>query len=265
MNTREDLSVKMIYHYAAQYALKRPVAINIFLPRNAPAVVEELSDVCTKHNIIDVYIWLSLRFPDLFVEREKALEMKQVAIHLIDAALESSLSQLRYNHSEKYQQIREKLQKSGDDLLPPLSSGVRELTKIEMLKVNHTYIDQNKIVDKPVRDHSATSPYDEKRKHAHPRTRDYADSGQNGKRPLLDKHVREQSSGRVNISEQRYGYQSKPRVADRHNKDDRYRGRRQPRDDHSNNNYNNSNNNSHNSNTSSTDSNGRDRYNRRQN
>jgi hypothetical protein len=45
--------------------------------------VVELSDLCTKHNIIDLYLWLSNRFPAHFVEREQAIAQKAFAITLI--------------------------------------------------------------------------------------------------------------------------------------------------------------------------------------
>jgi hypothetical protein len=52
-------------------------------PPTVPKDVVELSDLCTKHNIIDLYLWLSNRFPAHFVERELALLQKEVAIALI--------------------------------------------------------------------------------------------------------------------------------------------------------------------------------------
>jgi hypothetical protein len=47
----------------------------------------ELSDLCTKHNIVDLYLWLSNRFPGNFVEREMALRQKAFAIALIQESL----------------------------------------------------------------------------------------------------------------------------------------------------------------------------------
>lgn len=52
-------------------------------PKTTPKDVVELSDLCTKHNIIDLYLWLSNRFPAHFVEREQAIAQKAFAITLI--------------------------------------------------------------------------------------------------------------------------------------------------------------------------------------
>jgi hypothetical protein len=135
INSRDPMCARMIYHYAAQYALHRPVALSVHLPRTAPEDVNALSDVCMKHSIIDLYIWLSFRFPDLFVEREEALKLKAIAIQMIESALESSLGQMRFSHEDEYRLLREKVYASNGDSYPPLSFGeVRQVTQ-QLLKL----------------------------------------------------------------------------------------------------------------------------------
>ena len=63
-------------------------------PPTVPKDVVELSDLCTKHNIIDLYLWLSNRFPDKFVEKELALNQKAFAIKLIQQGEESAAGAL---------------------------------------------------------------------------------------------------------------------------------------------------------------------------
>ena len=36
----------------------------------------ELTELCTKHNIVDLYLWLSNRFPGSFVERDIVVKHK---------------------------------------------------------------------------------------------------------------------------------------------------------------------------------------------
>jgi hypothetical protein len=52
-----------------------------------PADVLELTDLCVKHNICDLYLWLANRFPGNFVERELAVRQKAAAIGLIQQGL----------------------------------------------------------------------------------------------------------------------------------------------------------------------------------
>ena len=51
-----------------------------------------------RHNALDLYIWLSFRFPKYFVEREKALEQKEYAVEQIQNALALELQQEQFSH-----------------------------------------------------------------------------------------------------------------------------------------------------------------------
>ena len=129
----------MIYQYAAQYALKRPVAINVRLSEKRPTNVLELNEVCMKHNILDLYIWLSLRFPDWFVEHDKCLEMKQQCIEFIEGALEKEDLGHKFCHAAEYRMIRSKDQRRHDEHpLPPVHFGdVRDIASNLMKNYRH--------------------------------------------------------------------------------------------------------------------------------
>jgi hypothetical protein len=124
----------MIYQYAAQYAMKRPVAINVILSDKRPTNVLELTEVCMKHTILDLYIWLSLRFPDWFVEREKCLQMKEVCIDYVEGALELDDLKHKFCHADEYRKIRQQASRDRSAVtslhpLPPVHFGsVREIT-----------------------------------------------------------------------------------------------------------------------------------------
>ena len=79
----------MLLQFADAWARGKPTAINVRFGNRAPANVLELQDLCTRHNIIDLYLWLSNRFPGNFVERELALRQKDHAISLIQQGLKN--------------------------------------------------------------------------------------------------------------------------------------------------------------------------------
>ena len=137
VNTRDSLTMTILYQFAATYAQKRPVAINVRLARHSPRDVRDLADLCTKHNTLDLYIWLSYRFPKYFVERDICLEQKAHAVQLIQRSLDSSLLQEKYSHSHSYKEMRKKLNDQTLDGLPPLRLGsVRNTTRENLSKVD---------------------------------------------------------------------------------------------------------------------------------
>jgi hypothetical protein len=141
VNTRDSMMMNIVYHYAAHYALKRPVALNVRLPNEPPKDVLQLTDICLKHNIIDLYIWLALRFPDLFVERDAAIALKAIAINMIECGLESEKLHHKFNHSEEYKVTREKELRSNPEMLPPADWGpVREETRKELEAIDPKYM-----------------------------------------------------------------------------------------------------------------------------
>ena len=87
VRANDQLSFSMLSQFADAWARGKPTALNIRFPPKPPKSVVELSDLCTKHNIVDLYLWLSNRFPGNFVEREMALRQKAFAIALIQESL----------------------------------------------------------------------------------------------------------------------------------------------------------------------------------
>ena len=69
------------------------------MPRNPPAgnkpgKLADLHDLCSKHNVLDLYLWLAHRFPETFPDQQEALAQKERCIALVAAALESRKLQL---------------------------------------------------------------------------------------------------------------------------------------------------------------------------
>lgn len=103
------------------------MALNVRLSRKKPRDVLELSDLCIKHNTLDLYLWLSIRFPAFFVEQEVCKEQKAFAIDCIQGSLESPHLQHKFSHSNSYQVARVKMLTGHGLGLPSLSYGeVRE-------------------------------------------------------------------------------------------------------------------------------------------
>ena len=124
---RSPVSMTMLYQFAAAYAMRKPVALNVRLSRKKPRDVLELSDLCIKHNTLDLYLWLSIRFPAFFVEQEICKEQKAFAIDCIQGSLESPHLQHKFSHSNTYQVSRVRMLTGHNLGLPSLSYGeVRE-------------------------------------------------------------------------------------------------------------------------------------------
>jgi len=119
-STKNNLCMHILYRYAANYALNRPVALNVRLPRDPPRDVDELADLCAKHVAMDLYLWLANRFPRYFVERELCLQQRTHAVAMIEQALQSDTLKQKHCHVESYKRIREssKMFFGNEDSLP---------------------------------------------------------------------------------------------------------------------------------------------------
>jgi len=146
VNTRDQLAMNMLYQFAASYASIKPVALNVRLMRSQPRDVKELSELCSKHNVLDLYLWLSFRFPKFFVERDLCLEQKAYAVALIEKSLDTSLLQQKFSLAQEYKTIRTKLRVSCPDGLPPIAFGedirskTREIINSTPIEIREVFI-----------------------------------------------------------------------------------------------------------------------------
>ena len=85
------LGLKYLYHYAEQHAANRPVRVNVKLPHRAPKYSDQMQDLCVRHNIIDMYLWLAQRFRRTFVDTDQAKLQKQYLVDLISTSLADQL------------------------------------------------------------------------------------------------------------------------------------------------------------------------------
>lgn len=131
------MGMTILYQFAASYAMGRPVALSVRLPSRIPKTVFEIEELCKKHSYLELYLWLSLRFPKFFIEREVCSIQMNHALKMIEAAL-SNLGSIKDGaHAETYKRIRENLRKTNMDDLPPEKFGkdIRNATKANLSQI----------------------------------------------------------------------------------------------------------------------------------
>lgn len=130
VNTNDSLTMNQLYAFAASYAMKRPVGISMVLPTLQPRDLFEFSDLCVKHNILELYIWLSFRFPQFFVEQEACLVRREHTLSMIEATLMGSALKTKSSLKDDYLGLWKKLgTATGETYLPPdtdIFSAVRD-------------------------------------------------------------------------------------------------------------------------------------------
>jgi hypothetical protein len=138
VNTRDTIAMHLLYQFAAQYAMNKPVALNVRLSQTRPRDYFELTDLCSKHNVLDLYLWLSSRFPTYFIEREICLQQKAFAVNHIQETLQNARFAQSYSYSEEYEDMNKSILKFTPDGLPPTtySDEVRKSTKDNLEKIN---------------------------------------------------------------------------------------------------------------------------------
>ena len=119
VNTRDSASMITLYNFAAMYALNRPVASNVRLPRAPVTDMIDFSSLCMKHNLLDLYLWLSFRFPKIFIERELAQHQRAHSLTLIEKSLQLSTKAFGTILDKTYKDTKRHLTKAYSDGLPP--------------------------------------------------------------------------------------------------------------------------------------------------
>lgn len=137
---RDHLAMQLLYKFAATYALGRPVGLNVVLNRSVPRDLLEFTELCAKYNSLELYLWLSLRFPKYFIERDTCLEQKNYALDIIQKTLTSSKLVQQYSHSYAYRISREDSARS----LPPIEYGehILKSTKENLDKMTNKHLMQ---------------------------------------------------------------------------------------------------------------------------
>lgn len=142
VNFNDNLTMHQLYSYAATYSVGRPVFVGIRIPKASPSDVQEFADLCAKHNIIDLYLWLSLRFPKLFIERDRALVLKATVVTMIERSLSLFTLTSKVSFHKSYlgtlRQLNRRITKREPIALPPLMYGeeLRQETKRNLQRIH---------------------------------------------------------------------------------------------------------------------------------
>ncbi|ETW08021.1 hypothetical protein H310_02397 [Aphanomyces invadans] len=86
-NLRNPLARRIFVDYAIGHGNGRSVPLDVYLPKFAPRNELALRDIEIKSKLIDVYLWLSYRFPDTFKMQAEALELKEKVLGLVEEGL----------------------------------------------------------------------------------------------------------------------------------------------------------------------------------
>ena len=83
--SNRDIVLAML-KYVGHFVKREPVLVNVKLPKATSETYLHKLENCFK--VLSLYLWLSLRFPDEFVERQKAELLLERCTHCIEEALE---------------------------------------------------------------------------------------------------------------------------------------------------------------------------------
>ena len=106
-NTNDRFALSMLANYAlAHYeavVLGKPgrIAPNVRIPNGPPRLLTGLHDLCSKHNVLDLYIWLSFRYPNTFPEANLARAQKARCIDLIAKTLQADIVNVSNTESQQ--------------------------------------------------------------------------------------------------------------------------------------------------------------------
>mmetsp|Transcript_8502 Transcript_8502/g.13041 ORF Transcript_8502/g.13041 Transcript_8502/m.13041 type:complete len:188 (-) Transcript_8502:1057-1620(-) len=103
---------RTLSNFANKYAAgQAPGLDRKSIPRPAKSY-EHLNSLCHLHNELELFLWLSLRFPANFVEQQTALTLKEKAIAYINEGIaKTSELKLRHCYIDRDKKLRKKWRK----------------------------------------------------------------------------------------------------------------------------------------------------------
>lgn len=148
-NFKNSMTMHNLYQYAALYACGRPVPLNIRINKALPRDLLSFRRLCDQHNTLELYLWLSNRFPTNFIERETCIYMKNYATNLIEMSLPAHSFRKDIDLvDERYRRMENKIH---GERLPPLKYGaeLRERTAqyLAQIPANLRYVAAPKLAE----------------------------------------------------------------------------------------------------------------------
>ena len=97
VNTTDKRSMNLIAKFALKIASGGAPGLRARMSTTAPKSFKELSYLCDTHHELELFMWLSNRFPGNEVEQQRAFALKNHAIDLISSGL-SYTEHLKLDH-----------------------------------------------------------------------------------------------------------------------------------------------------------------------
>lgn len=87
---QNELCAKLVQTYARAFASGGPVLLNLFPPKHSDMLRCE-----AEHAVVDMYVWLAGKYPDRFVEIERAEELRMQLGHTMARLLQHKMARRR--------------------------------------------------------------------------------------------------------------------------------------------------------------------------
>jgi ATP-dependent RNA helicase SUPV3L1/SUV3 len=92
-DTDSAVAMGFLLRFARAHAKGEPVRLNVGLPVRPPMTEVALQKLEALYAVVDLYMWLSYRFPHTFCERDAAAQARERARYLIEEGLEAQTRQ----------------------------------------------------------------------------------------------------------------------------------------------------------------------------
>ena len=94
VQNNDKTHLQAVRKFAETYVNDHPMGFHVNLDVTRIRDLEDLKRQCSKHAIMDVYLWLHLRFPSNFVEPEEVWASKEYLIGEINETIKRKASTL---------------------------------------------------------------------------------------------------------------------------------------------------------------------------
>ena len=107
-NTNDSNAMKLIKQFSEKRSQDKMYSLNLTIPTLPPKTFDELGELCNKHNLIDLYLWLTQRFekPSASIDIRIALAQKKVLLDMITKALKEEEEKINFKHSYDWSDSR---------------------------------------------------------------------------------------------------------------------------------------------------------------
>lgn len=107
---KSEEELEALLTYCTHYAARRTVPLNVDVPTKTPRGFSHFEAICKLYSTLDLYLWLQVRYPEHFTEKELCLEQKEIVLQHIDQYLQRKQGGgQEYTHLITYRKIRERM------------------------------------------------------------------------------------------------------------------------------------------------------------